>query len=108
LRRRRGRSRPGQNRSRPRRPPRQGRDRRPPLPPAGALVEGLSDVTATAAAFDPGPLAVASPEHSEQHGYPHAEWTWLRRHAPVFWYDRPRFDPFWAITKHADIIELSK
>jgi cytochrome P450 len=65
-------------------------------------------VSATAAAFDPGTLDVASPEHYEQHGYPHAEWTWLRRHAPVFWYDRPRFDPFWAITKHADIIELSK
>jgi cytochrome P450 len=41
-------------------------------------------------------------------GYPHAEWTYLRRHAPVFWYDRSNVDPFWAITKHADIIELSK
>jgi cytochrome P450 len=65
-------------------------------------------VSATAAAFDPGTLDVASPEHYEQHGYPHAEWTWLRRHAPVFWYDRPRFEPFWAITRHADIIEISK
>ena len=58
--------------------------------------------------FDPATLDVASPEHYEQHGYPHAEWTWLRRNAPVFWYDRPNVEPFWAITKHADIVEIGK
>jgi cytochrome P450 len=62
----------------------------------------------TAPAFDRTTLDVASPEHYERNGYPHAEWTWLRRHAPVFWYDRPNVEPFWAITKHADIIEISK
>jgi cytochrome P450 len=59
-------------------------------------------------AFDPATLDVASPEHYERNGYPHPEWTWLRRHAPVFWYDRPNVEPFWAITKHADVIEISK
>jgi cytochrome P450 len=49
-----------------------------------------------------------TPEHYERNGYPHAEWTWLRRHAPVFWYERSNVDPFWAITKHADIVELGK
>src|SRR5262245_17216970 len=58
--------------------------------------------------FDPATLDVASPEHYERNGYPHPEWTWLRRHAPVFWYERPNVEPFWAITKHADIIEISK
>jgi len=58
--------------------------------------------------FDPATLDIASPEHYERHGYPHPEWTWLRRHAPVFRYERPNVDPFWAITKHADIIELGK
>jgi len=58
--------------------------------------------------FDPTTLDVATPEHYERHGYPHPEWTWLRRHDPVFWYDRPNVDPFWAITKHADIIEIGK
>ena len=58
--------------------------------------------------FDPATLDLVTPGYYEQHGYPHAEWTWLRRHDPVFWYDRPNVDPFWAITKHADIIELSK
>ena len=59
-------------------------------------------------AFDPATLDLATPEMFEQHGYPHAAWTWLRRHDPVHWYERPNVDPFWAITKHADIIEISK
>jgi len=63
---------------------------------------------ATQREFDPATLDLATPEHYERHGYPHAEWTWLRRHDPVFWYERSNVDPFWAITKHADIIELGK
>jgi cholest-4-en-3-one 26-monooxygenase len=58
--------------------------------------------------FDAKTLDLVTPEHYEQHGYPHPEWTWLRRHHPVFWYERPNVDPFWAITKHADIIEIGK
>jgi cholest-4-en-3-one 26-monooxygenase len=58
--------------------------------------------------FDPATLDLVSPEEYERRGYPHDEWTWLRRHDPVFWYDRPNVEPFWAITKHADIIEISK
>lgn len=58
--------------------------------------------------FDLRTLDVVSPEHYEANGYPHPEWTYLRRHAPVFWYERSNVDPFWAITRHADIIEISK
>jgi cholest-4-en-3-one 26-monooxygenase len=32
----------------------------------------------------------------------------LRREAPVYWYERPDVHPFWAITKHADIVEVSR
>jgi cytochrome P450 len=53
-------------------------------------------------------LDIATPEHYEENGYPHAEWTYLRKHAPVFWYQRGNVDPYWAVTKHADIVELSK
>src|SRR6266403_657857 len=53
-------------------------------------------------------LDIISPEHYAKNGYPHREWTYLRKHAPVFWYDRPNVDPFWAITKHADIVQLAK
>ncbi len=58
--------------------------------------------------FDPRTIDVVSPDKYMREGYPHAEWTWLRKHAPVFWYDRPEFEPFWAITKHADIVEIGK
>jgi cholest-4-en-3-one 26-monooxygenase len=58
--------------------------------------------------FDPATLDIATPAHYESHGYPHPEWAWLRRHAPLFWYERENVDPFWAVTKHADIVELGK
>jgi cholest-4-en-3-one 26-monooxygenase len=59
-------------------------------------------------ALDPATLDIVSPEHYAQNGYPHREWAWLRAHAPVFWYERPNVDPFWAITKQADLIEISR
>ncbi len=58
--------------------------------------------------LDPATLDLISPEHYERHGYPHPEWSWLRRHHPVFWYERDNVEPFWAITKHADIIAIGK
>lgn len=58
--------------------------------------------------FDLATIDVSSPEHYERNGYPYPEWAYLRRKAPVFWYERDNVDPFWAITKHADIVELSK
>jgi cholest-4-en-3-one 26-monooxygenase len=60
------------------------------------------------APLDPRTLDVATPEHYEQNGYPHREWAWLRRNAPLFWYERENVDPFWVVTKHADIVWLSK
>jgi len=33
--------------------------------------------------FDPATIDVITPEHYERGGYPHAEWRWLREHAPV-------------------------
>ena len=41
-------------------------------------------------------------------GYPWREWDLLRREAPVFWYEREGIAPFWAITRHADILTISK
>jgi len=41
-------------------------------------------------------------------GYPHEAWALLRREAPIYWYDRPGSMPFWAVTKHADIVWISK
>jgi cholest-4-en-3-one 26-monooxygenase len=59
--------------------------------------------------FDLATIDVISPLHYEKNGYPHPEWRYLRRHAPVFRVEgRSNVDPFWAITKHADIVELGK
>jgi cytochrome P450 len=41
-------------------------------------------------------------------GPPHAAWTALRRHSPVHRCEPPDYPPFWAITRHADICEISK
>ncbi|NNL84876.1 MAG: cytochrome P450, partial [Myxococcales bacterium] len=41
-------------------------------------------------------------------GYPWKEWDRLRREAPVFWYEHDDVEGFWALTKHADILEISK
>jgi len=43
-----------------------------------------------------------------EHGYPHDAWRRLRRESPVTKLEPPGYRPFWAITKHADIIEISK
>jgi cytochrome P450 len=52
-------------------------------------------------------IDIVSPDHYQKNGYPHAEWTYLRKHHPVAYVERPRVDPFWAITKAADIREIS-
>jgi cholest-4-en-3-one 26-monooxygenase len=53
-------------------------------------------------------LDIITPDHYAKNGYPHSEWTLLRREAPVYWYDRPNVEPFWAITKHADIVTIGR
>jgi cholest-4-en-3-one 26-monooxygenase len=41
-------------------------------------------------------------------GYPWAEWELLRREAPVYWYDRPGIEPFWAVTRYADVHAIGR
>jgi cytochrome P450 len=50
---------------------------------------------------------VSSHAYAEK-GVPHALWTRLRAESPVHRCTPPRFEPFWAITKHADVCEISK
>jgi cytochrome P450 len=38
----------------------------------------------------------------------HVALAHLRAHAPVSWVDAPGYRPFWAITKHADIMEIER
>jgi cytochrome P450 len=48
------------------------------------------------------------PQVYATHGYPHELWTRLRREAPVHWCEPIELVPFWAITRHAHICEISK
>lgn len=41
-------------------------------------------------------------------GAPLDRYARLRREAPVFWHDEPGGPGFWAITKHADVVTVSK
>src|SRR5437773_9706225 len=45
---------------------------------------------------------IIDPLYYGRYGYPHASWAWLRRHAPVAWFEPPGMLPFWAITRYED------
>ena len=53
------------------------------------------------------PLDLVEPDRYARHGYPHDVWTRLRAEAPVAHFAPPGYRPFWAITRHADIAEIS-
>jgi cytochrome P450 len=48
------------------------------------------------------------PFHYAHSGYPHELWARLRRESPVHWCEPPVLVPFWAVTRHAHICEISK
>ncbi|HKP09486.1 MAG TPA: cytochrome P450 [Gaiella sp.] len=39
---------------------------------------------------------------------PHETFALLRREAPVWWYDWPHGRGFWCVTKHADVVSISR
>ena len=41
-------------------------------------------------------------------GFPHAYFAMLRREAPVCWHAEPDGPGFWAVTRHADLVHVSK
>jgi cytochrome P450 len=53
-------------------------------------------------------LVLVDPGRFARDGYPHELWTRLRAEAPVAHFEPEGYEPFWAITKHADILEISK
>lgn len=53
-------------------------------------------------------LELIDPAYYAKNGYPFEEWRLLRKEAPVYWFDRLPGKPFWAITRHEDIIWVSK
>ena len=55
--------------------------------------------------FDPNDLI--TPNNYGVHGQPHDVWTQLRREAPVHRIEADSHPPFYAVTKHADIMGIS-
>lgn len=53
------------------------------------------------------PLDLVDPARFARRGYPHAVWTRLRAEAPVAHFAPPGYGPFWAITKHADVVDIA-
>lgn len=41
-------------------------------------------------------------------GVPHEAFALLRREAPVFWHPEPDGPGFWAVTRHADVVAVSR
>lgn len=63
-------------------------------------------MAAPARSFDD--IEIIDPDYFVAHGYPHEAWRRLRNEEPVFYWDRGKGEPFWAITKHADIQRIGK
>ena len=57
--------------------------------------------------IDIDPLDLVDPTRFAKHGYPHHVWTRLRAEAPVAYIEPPGYPAFWAITKHADVMQLA-
>lgn len=53
------------------------------------------------------PLDLIAADHYGSQGVPHDVWTRLRKESPVHRCEPEGYQDFWAITKHADIMEIS-
>ncbi len=51
---------------------------------------------------------LVDPQSYARAGYPHATWKRLRRESPLHWCEPPVLVPFWAVTRHAHVCEISK
>lgn len=58
--------------------------------------------------MDDAAKALANPQDYTDEVGLHEKLAHLRTHAPVSWVDAPPYRPFWAITKHADIMEIER
>jgi cholest-4-en-3-one 26-monooxygenase len=53
------------------------------------------------------PLDLVDPARFAKNGYPYETWAKLRAEAPVAYIEPPGYPPFWAVTKHADIVHVA-
>ena len=53
-------------------------------------------------------IDIIGPDTYAENGYPHAAWKLLRRESPIHYWDRDVRFPFYAVTRHEDIVRISK
>ncbi len=41
-------------------------------------------------------------------GIPHRQFAWLRANAPVYWHEHPAGHGYWVLSKHADVLAVSR
>jgi cytochrome P450 len=58
--------------------------------------------------MDDAAKVLADPEAYADEPTLHAALTHLRANAPVSWVEAPDYRPFWAITKHADVLDIER
>ena len=62
----------------------------------------------TARIMDDAARVLAMPQSYADEAKLHVALAHLRKHAPVSWVDVEGYRPFWAITKHADIMDIER
>jgi cholest-4-en-3-one 26-monooxygenase len=56
-------------------------------------------------------IDLVDPDAYARDGAPHDEFTWLRKHSPVYWHEAgggAGWPGFWAITRHSDVANVSR
>ena len=69
---------------------------------------GSEERVVTTRIMDEAARVFADPQAYADEAKLHAALTHLRANAPVSWVDVPDYKPFWAITKHADIMDIER
>lgn len=41
-------------------------------------------------------------------GIPHEQFAWLRKNAPIYWQEHPEGHGYWVLSKHADVLAVSR
>ncbi len=52
-------------------------------------------------------IDIYSPD-SYSNGIPHEQFAWLRENAPVYWHEHPAGGGFWVVSKHEDVVHVSR
>jgi cytochrome P450 len=52
-------------------------------------------------------IDVYDPDHYTN-GIPHEQFAWLRENAPIYWHDHPEGYGYWVLSKHADVVAVSR